>query len=131
MSPPLYNTQKNLTQNSLFCCYLYPKTHKSSKELYHHLPKTILRGAAVDGVHLSLLEWTPSHREISLCQSQSQILFLSNLSFSLSLSILVSQFWVLSLNLDFSLLILISLSHQSHVRLLPTQTSHFPPIFSI
>ena len=93
----------------MFCCYLYPKTHKSSKELYHHLPKTILRGAAVDGVHLSLLEWTPSHREISLSQSQSRILFLSNLSFSLSLnlgfSILssLSQSRFLSLNLDFSL----------------------------
>ena len=55
------------------------------------------------------MEWTPSHCEISLSQSQSRILFLSNLGFSLSLNLgfsissSLSQSRFLSLNLDFSL----------------------------
>ena len=118
----LYITQQNLAQNSLFCCYLYPKTHKVQKSYIITYPKLYLE-------ELEMTEYTLA------CWSRPQVaakyLYLSlNLGFSFSqISVSLSQSWFL--NLGFSLSISISLSHQSHIRLLPTQTSHFSPIFSI
>ena len=126
---------QNLTQNLLFCYYLYPKKHNKIFWVFITYPKLYLDRVGVDGVHLSLSRYTLAHQSISVSVLVSilKIHHLLYLSFNFSLNLGLK----ISLNLGLSLkLISISLKLDAiSVSLSKSPTdlnfSHFPLIFSV